>query len=277
MHPPSACGFGSSLLSQTSNSTLVVFEHCAGCRIQDALSHAAVNTTELRSIERQTTRAHDDSCDAHARVAAGALHRRHLRDQPESEYKGLASMSTIRPTSGCNHHQKLLRHYAAIRGSTRCLHTWQCLNGKHYHHPRLPAYQRIRPLFCLCCWWYRSACRHSLREHQPYARGYPSNQPDHSQQRWLCKFFNVWIDIGAGVNTVRLDNVGLINGGTGVRMSSPSTAQLASIPVGPCFCSPTTSKLTFLPATRLSCLLASTDKQRLHTGCWEQCSEPGCF
>ena len=30
----------------------------------------------------------------------------------------------------------------------------------------------------------------------------------------------VWIDIGAGVNTVRLDNVGLIHGGYGVRMSS---------------------------------------------------------
>jgi len=32
----------------------------------------------------------------------------------------------------------------------------------------------------------------------------------------------VWIDIGAGVNTVRLDNVGLINGGVGVQMHSPA-------------------------------------------------------
>ena len=46
MHPPAACGFGSSLLSQTSNSTLIVFEDCTSCGIQHmALSHAAANTT----------------------------------------------------------------------------------------------------------------------------------------------------------------------------------------------------------------------------------------
>ena len=30
----------------------------------------------------------------------------------------------------------------------------------------------------------------------------------------------VWIDVQSGVNTVRLDNVGLLNGGTGIRMAS---------------------------------------------------------
>ena len=42
-------------------------------------------------------------------------------------------------------------------------------------------------------------------------------------------------DIGGGVNTVRLDNVGLINGGTGVRMSSPSTVPAGLYPGRPLF------------------------------------------
>ena len=45
----------------------------------------------------------------------------------------------------------------------------------------------------------------------------------------------VWIDIGAGVNTVRLDNVGLINGGTGVRLSSPQDAPAGESPGRPLF------------------------------------------
>jgi len=44
-----------------------------------------------------------------------------------------------------------------------------------------------------------------------------------------------WIDIGSGVNTVRLDNVGLINGGTGVRMSSPTDAPAGLSPGRPLF------------------------------------------
>jgi hypothetical protein len=47
----------------------------------------------------------------------------------------------------------------------------------------------------------------------------------------------VWIsiDIGAGTHTVRLDNVGLINGGTGVMMSSPADAPAGSDPGRPLF------------------------------------------
>lgn len=45
----------------------------------------------------------------------------------------------------------------------------------------------------------------------------------------------VWIDIGAGANTVRLDNVGLINGGTGVRMSSPTVDPAGFSPGRPLF------------------------------------------
>jgi hypothetical protein len=45
----------------------------------------------------------------------------------------------------------------------------------------------------------------------------------------------VWIDIGGGVNTVRLDNVGLINGGTGIRMHSPSVEPAGFYPGRPLF------------------------------------------
>jgi hypothetical protein len=45
----------------------------------------------------------------------------------------------------------------------------------------------------------------------------------------------VWIDIGAGVNTVRLDNVGLINGGTGVRMAAASDTPAGEYPGRPLF------------------------------------------
>ena len=43
------------------------------------------------------------------------------------------------------------------------------------------------------------------------------------------------IDIGAGTNTVRLDNVGVINGGTGVRMSSAADAPAGVAPGRPLF------------------------------------------
>jgi hypothetical protein len=45
----------------------------------------------------------------------------------------------------------------------------------------------------------------------------------------------VWLDIGGGVNTVRLDNVGLINGGTGLRMSSPAVEPAGVYPGRPLF------------------------------------------
>lgn len=45
----------------------------------------------------------------------------------------------------------------------------------------------------------------------------------------------VWIDIAAGTNTVRLDNVGLINGGIGVRMDSPSDDPAGVSPGRPLF------------------------------------------
>ncbi len=43
------------------------------------------------------------------------------------------------------------------------------------------------------------------------------------------------IDIGAGANTVRLDNVGLINGGTGVRMGSAANDPAGVAPGRPLF------------------------------------------
>lgn len=45
----------------------------------------------------------------------------------------------------------------------------------------------------------------------------------------------VWLDVGGGVNTVRLDNVGLINGGTGVRMDSTSSDPPGFYPGRPLF------------------------------------------
>ena len=45
----------------------------------------------------------------------------------------------------------------------------------------------------------------------------------------------VWVDIGPGANTVRLDNVGLINGGTGVRMWAPKDEPAGVAPGRPLF------------------------------------------
>jgi hypothetical protein len=45
----------------------------------------------------------------------------------------------------------------------------------------------------------------------------------------------IWVDIGPGTNTVRLDNVGLINGGTGVRMWSPANNPAGVSPGRPLF------------------------------------------
>lgn len=45
----------------------------------------------------------------------------------------------------------------------------------------------------------------------------------------------VWIDIAAGTNTVRLDNVGLINGGIGVRMDAPADTPAGNSPGRPLF------------------------------------------
>ena len=45
----------------------------------------------------------------------------------------------------------------------------------------------------------------------------------------------VWIDIAAGTNSVRLDNVGLINGGVGVRMDAPADEPAGVSPGRPLF------------------------------------------
>uniref|UniRef100_A0A7S2FP30 Right handed beta helix domain-containing protein n=1 Tax=Haptolina brevifila TaxID=156173 RepID=A0A7S2FP30_9EUKA len=45
----------------------------------------------------------------------------------------------------------------------------------------------------------------------------------------------IWLDIGGGCNTIRLDNVGFINGGTGVRMESGATEPAGLYPGRPLF------------------------------------------
>lgn len=245
MHPPSACGFGTSLLSQTSNSTLVVFEDCTSCGVRDmALSHTAANATaaaELRSMERQSQTAQDDSgrCAAHARAAAGALlaHKRHLRDHPQSLHKGLASLSTIRPTSGAA---------ITIRSSfaTTLQFLWIDSVFAHVAMSEMANTITILDSQFISAFGPCSVC--AAGGIGPPV-GIPSANFNHTRVDILqmsrittnnagsANASVVWIDIGAGVNTVRLDNVGLINGGTGVRMSSPSDSPAGEYPGRPLF------------------------------------------
>eukprot|EP01043_Picozoa_sp_COSAG02_P044871 COSAG02_NODE_4048_length_5862_cov_18.270692_7_plen_571_part_00 len=244
MHPPSACGFGSSLLSQTSNSTLIVFEDCTSCGVQNmALSHAAANRTaaaEPRSVERQSEAAqHDSRCAGHARAAAGALltHKRHLRDRTQSDHTKLTSLSTIRPESGAA---------VTIRNSfaTTLQFLWIDSVFAHVAMSEMANTITILDSQLISAFGPCSVC--AAGGIGPPV-GIPSANFNQTRVDILqmsrittnnAGFANasvVWIDIGAGVNTVRLDNVGLINGGTGVRMSSPSDNPAGEYPGRPLF------------------------------------------
>ena len=82
----------------------------------------------------------------------------------------------------------------------------------------------------------------------------------------------VWIDIGAGTNTVRLDNVGLINGGTGVRMSSPSDTPAGEDPGRPLFLIANDLEIDF-PTNHAIALLSGEEVQL--SNCYIQGSKNG--
>ena len=236
MHPPPACGFGSSLLSQTSNSTLVVFEHCTSCGIRDmTLSHAAANTTATAAGQYDS-----DRCAAHARSAAGALlaHKRRLRGHTQSEHTGLASLPTIRPEAGAA---------ITIRNSfsTTLQFLWIDSVFAHVAMSEMANTITILDSQLISAFGPCSVC--AAGGIGPPV-GLPSANFNHTRvdilQMSRVTTNNagsapnasvVWIDIGGGVNTVRLDNVGLINGGTGVRMASPSDSPAGEYPGRPLF------------------------------------------
>eukprot|EP00747_Dinoflagellata_sp_TGD_P047738 gnl/TRDRNA2_/TRDRNA2_145185_c0_seq1.p1 gnl/TRDRNA2_/TRDRNA2_145185_c0~~gnl/TRDRNA2_/TRDRNA2_145185_c0_seq1.p1 ORF type:complete len:530 (-),score=64.06 gnl/TRDRNA2_/TRDRNA2_145185_c0_seq1:224-1648(-) len=59
-----------------------------------------------------------------------------------------------------------------------------------------------------------------------------NNVPDHKHDPKNGNEDVVWIDIGAGANTVRLDNVGLVNGGIAIKMSSPEARATPGVDPG---------------------------------------------
>ena len=82
----------------------------------------------------------------------------------------------------------------------------------------------------------------------------------------------VWLDIGAGTNTVRLDNVGLINGGIGVRLDSPADSPAGEAPGRPLFLIANDLEVDF-PSSHAIALLHGEDAQL--SNCYVQGSLSG--
>lgn len=238
MHPPSACSFGSSLLSKTSNSTLVVFEGCTSCGIHNmALSHATVDP--IAAAKYGTSQHASGNCAAHTLAAADFLlasNMRRLREHTELA-ETQAALWTVYPQSGAA---------ITIRRSfsTTLQFLWIDSVFAHVAMSEMANTITILDSQFISAFGPCSVCAAGgIGPPVGLATAnFNRTRVDILQMSRIttnnAKSANasvVWIDIGGGVNTVRLDNVGLINGGTGVRMASPSDNPAGLYPGRPLF------------------------------------------
>ena len=237
MHRPlgaaaGSCG-GSALVSLTANSTLVVFQNCVGCRLEHmAMNHAAAG--DEPPLSEQQLAQH---CGTHARHAASAVAR---RPRGSNRVPAPAMESTTRrivPTSGAA---------VTIRGSFATTLSDLWIEGVFAH---IAASEMANTITILDSQFISAfgPCSICAAGGIGPPVGLPSANFNGTRVDILqisrlttnndaaANSSVVWIDIGAGVNTVRLDNVGLINGGTGVRMSSPADDPPGEYPGRPLF------------------------------------------
>ena len=240
MHPPltSGCG-GSALVALTSNSTLVSFLDCTACTLSHmALSHAATGHDEV-ALQAESEAERRQQCAAQARQAADALRRptRHADGRTRARPPLVQMVPRITPTSGSA--VAVRRSFAvtlrnlwiesvfAMVAISEMANTITILDSQFisaFGPCSVCAAGGIGPPVGL-----DSADFNRTRVDILQMARITTNQ--HANANASC----VWIDIGAGVNTVRLDNVGLINGGTGVRLSSPQDSPAGESPGRPLF------------------------------------------
>eukprot|EP01048_Picozoa_sp_COSAG05_P018923 COSAG05_NODE_2859_length_2562_cov_279.182704_2_plen_429_part_00 len=238
MHPVAACNWGSALLSLTSNSTLVVFEHCTSCALCHlTLSHAASTTagSGASSPSMQQRR----QCVAAA--AASEVRRPVRRIVQQGQEQQLITPGdrapTIMPVSGAA--VTIRQSFATTLNNLWISHVFAHIAMSEMANTITVLDSQLISAFgpCAVCAaggiappvGLASANMNRTRvDILQMARVTTNNHPSANASV-------VWIDIGAGVNTVRLDNVGLINGGTGVRMSAPADSPAGEYPGRPLF------------------------------------------
>jgi hypothetical protein len=232
-HPIAACSWGSAILSMTRNSTMVVFEDCTSCSISHlTLSHIGSATTNIDGAPQS-------ACNA----AAAATHvlrptRPRLGKQPPTVTLPLVPYtSTILPNTGAAvtirqsfaitlHDLWITRVYAHVAMSefanTITIRDSQFISA--FGPCAICAAGGIGPPVGLT----NANFNRTRVDILQITRLTTNNEGDANASV-------VWIDIGGGVNTVRLDNVGVINGGTGVRMASPADEPAGCYPGRPLF------------------------------------------
>ena len=231
-HPGSCTTRGSSLLALGSNSTLVIVERSGHIIITDLLlAHARSNSSSSTS-----------SASPQLPPNAGAYHNRHprrLKRSSSSSYRHQNQHSTttaaaaITPTSGCaiivrdfSYDATLQRlWFEGVFGAVSQIAnantlTLTDINVLEIYGPNAVYFGGGKP---------------GARVDVMQITRFTANQPG----SWATSFQGnesvVWLDMDGGANTLRLDNVGLINGGTGLRMHGDAQGPPGVAPGRPLF------------------------------------------
>lgn len=241
MVPHPSCDYGSSLLAlSTSNSTLVVFENCRSCVLEQIGLHGANSAAAGSCAEAHTNAA------AVLRARSTRRRQRGLIDAAGViSAASAASAGMTKPTNGA---AVVVRRSFQITVS----YVWIANAFAHvalseFANTVTMADMQLTNAFgpCAICVagallppvGLSSADTDQTRvDILQITRLTANNGPPHKAGHWPGgNTSTIWLDIGGGVNTVRLDNVGFLNGGTSVRMDSGSTEPAGIYPGRPLF------------------------------------------
>ena len=241
-HPAGCVGKGASMVALGTNSTLVVVEHCTFCEVSGMLlAHAMVSPADANASANANAAA--TTCTAatsHRRMRVVAQQRRRIRRRGRSNAVAAAAdamrsrlllLRRVTPTGGAaiwvKNSFEVKIHDVWIEGAWIALLLTEFANTVSFLDAQIsnivgPAGIRAQG---------GGSGNGTRVDILQVSRLTTNNDDDFPDVNQTC----VWIDIGTGVNTVRLDNVGLINGGIGVRMDAPADSPAGESPGRPLF------------------------------------------
>ena len=214
---PSTCGSGSALLALSAhNSTVVILKRCISCGVEGLLmGHAttiAAGTCVLAGLAAQIQRA-----------PSGRRGRQHSRTMPAA----VGTMVKTPPTAGSSVIVDGAFSVTLSRLWIQDVHRFVTAHNMANTVTILDSVMYNAWGDCgICAYGGLNQTRVDILQISRVT----TNNVKGSGNRTVT-----WIEIGSGVNSVRLDNVGLINGGTGVRMCAPADSPPGESPGRPLF------------------------------------------
>lgn len=259
---PAGCGHrGSSLLSLTGNSTVIALISCTFCTVSNLLlSHAVSGPAHGHNA--------DETC-AEAMVLLQQARRRRHPAQMAGQHTGMGGrhldatyaadsrrfgQPRIAPAAGAS---IVLKHTFQVTLAELWISgVWEMVRASDFANTITILDSQLSDAYgpcgiCASGGGDNNGTRVDIVQISRITAN--NNSPGANRS-------TVWIDIGAGVNTVRLDNVGLINGGVGVRMDSPQDSPAGLAPGRPLFLLANDLEIDF-PSGNAVELLAGEDAQ----------------